>query len=120
MDAGFGAWDNTGTFQLIQTQEWTAQLQYFLPVNAEVNIDLEYGHLQAVNVYNLFNTYVAAGQTAAAQATFDYVEFYAANIYYALTKDIKLAGEYDRFLTHYIDGNYPVNNRLQFTVYYMF
>jgi hypothetical protein len=121
LDAGFGAWDNTGTFQLIMTQSWTAQLQYFLPFDHETVIDLEYGHLETTNAYNLYNTYVTANQTAATQANYDYNEFYAANIYYAVTHDVRIAAEYDRFLTHYIQtGNYPVDNRLQFSAFYEF
>ncbi|CAM6005642.1 unnamed protein product, partial [Sphagnum balticum] len=53
LDGGIAGYDATGQFTLVQTQEFTAELQYILPFETVMAVNLEYGRLKSNNVANL-------------------------------------------------------------------
>jgi hypothetical protein len=119
LDPGLAAFDTSGNFQLIQTTEFTAQLQYILPFETLMAINLEYGRLHANNISNLV---VASG------AAYDYNELYAVDFVYQFNAAFRAIAEYSRVATHYASnatvaadiGAYPTNNRYAISTVFNF
>jgi len=120
LDAGIAGYDSTGQFQLIQTQEFTAELQYILPTETTMAVNVEYGRLKSSNNTNLFS---AAGVNG---GTYDYNEMYSVDFVYSFSSNIRMIAEYSRMSTHYGPGTfagagtYTTNNRYAVSTYFMF
>ncbi len=115
LDNGIAGYDSSGNFQLVQFQEFTAQLQYILPFEMHSNISVSYGRLHSPNVGNL-----AAGTAGVSANAYDTQELYSVSYWADLTDHIRTVLEYDHMLTHYTNNTYPSNNRYGVSVLYIF
>jgi hypothetical protein len=110
LDAGQGGFDAGGNFQLVNLQTINAQLQYHLPQSAFVTVG--YGQVNAFNMTAMVTSIngVAYNQN---QVTF-------ANVVKDVTKQIRLAAEYDHVVTTYVDNVTPNDDRYQLSAYFRF
>jgi hypothetical protein len=112
LDAGQGGFDSGGNFQLVKLQTFTAQLQYHFPQSWATFATAGYGQVNGFNMPIMLQTLKTV---AYAQ---DQVMF--VNIVKDLTKQIRIAAEYDHVVTTYLDNVTPINERYQISAYFRF
>lgn len=111
LDAGQGGVDTSGNFQLVRLQSLNGQLQYHFPQGYETFATAGYGQVASNNISQL---------VPSTKVVYDRSETYFVNIFHDFTKQLRIAAEYDRFLTHYVTSDYPGENRFQISGWFRF
>jgi hypothetical protein len=112
LDPGIGGYDSAGEFSLVKLQTWNTQLQYHFPFEQRSFVTLGYGQLHIMNSEKF--------TPLPGLVLYDKAETYFIGFFRDLTKRTRIAFEYDRVSTHYVDGVSPVNNRFQFSTWIRF
>jgi hypothetical protein len=111
LDGGLAVFNSDGTLHLIQWQSYLFGLQYYLPaLNGRAWISANYSHLSSNN----------AKQHGAAAKIRDHEDWFDVNLFGDVTPAVRLGLEYSFFRDAYVDGNTPVNHRVQLSVFYLF
>lgn len=110
LDAGLGGFDSSGKFKLVQLSTWNLQLQYHLPFEAHTFVTLGHSQLSSNNIATV--TALGKGYD---KVTADFV-----NVFHDVTAQVRVAGEYAKFVTHYTDAVKGKNDRYLLSAYFRF
>jgi hypothetical protein len=112
IDNGIATFDSNGTLQLIQWTTYRAGLQYYLPgLNGRVWVSGNYSHQESSNLPNLFPN---SSKVRAKEDWFD------ANVFMDITPAFRIGFEYANFKDTYVDGNFAINHRGQFSAWLLY
>ena len=109
IDPGLAGNDGTG-FRLVDLQSYNVTLQYHLPSELQTWVNVGFARLKSDNI----------GAMGTPGAIYTSNEFYFANIYHDVTRQIRVATEYSYAKTDYNDGSSGHNNRYQVSFWYRF
>jgi hypothetical protein len=112
LDPGLGGFDTSGNFQLAKLQTWNVQGQYHLPENWKSFITGGYGQLLNTNA----TTFTPTGTNV----LYDRSDVYFINYFHDFSQAIRLALEFDRFSSHYVDGVFALDSRFQVSAWFRF
>jgi hypothetical protein len=112
MDTGIAGFDGNGDFHLIKTETMTTQLQYTFAQETHSFMTIGASQLHAYSM--------AQFSPAAGKVVYDHTSFYYINYFKDLTKQIRVAAEYEKIATHYVDTTNAFNDRYQLSAYLRF
>lgn len=115
IDNGIATFDATGHLQFIQWTSYLIGAQYYLPgLNGRVWISGNFSHMESSNTPKLFNGAKTDTKIRGAEDWWD------ANLFTDVAPAFRLGLEYAQFIDHYVDGNSPTNQRVQFSGFFIF
>ncbi|HEX7674306.1 MAG TPA: hypothetical protein VF412_09045 [Bdellovibrio sp.] len=119
LDAGYGGFDGSGNFQLLNLQTWNVSLQYVLPTSWSTYMTAGYMEVQASNVGDFANA--TNWGTGSANTLISKDSMYFINAIHDFTSQVRVGLEYSKQTTHYYgDGEEPKNDRYQITALFRF
>ncbi len=118
LDGGFGDFDASGSFQLIQLRSISANLQLHGPTEWSSWLSIGGGQLHSSNVTGL--TPGAGGRTSAAKIPYDRSESAFIGVFRGWTPQLRTGLELSQLRTRYADGMLARNNRLQLSLWFLF
>lgn len=112
LDNGIASFTSTGALNLIQWTSYLLGLQYYLPgANGDVWISGNFSHMESSNTPTL---YPGSAKVRGAEDWWD------ANLFFNATPALRLGFEYAQFIDHYVDGSSPLNQRVQFSGFFLY
>lgn len=110
VDAGLAVYDKKGNLHTIDWDSWIAGIQYYTPFSDDVWVALNVSQMHSAN----------ADPFGAGNKVFTRTLWADANVFYDMTKAVRLGVEYARFDQTYADQTNAVNHRVQFSAFYLF
>jgi hypothetical protein len=115
VDNGIASFNAKGQLQFIQWTSYLLGLQYYLPgLNGRVWVSGNFSHMESSNTPTLFNGAKTIAKVRGAE------DFWDANLFTDVTPSVRLGLEYAQFIDHYVNGNSPTNQRVQFSGFFIF
>jgi hypothetical protein len=115
IDNGIVTFTPTGQLNYVQ---WTSYLlggQYYLPgLNGRAWISGNFSHMESSNTPSLATLLKTTTKWRGAEDWWD------VNLFGDVTPAMRLGLEYAQFIDHYVDGNSPMNQRIQFSGFFIF
>ena len=114
IDAGIMNFDSGGGLHLVQWTSWLVGVQYYLPgLNGHVWLSGNYSRMTSGNIQE----FVPTAGLAKVRSDLDWFDV---NLFADLTPAVRLGGEYADTRDGYADGTHARNQRLQFSMFYIF
>lgn len=112
IDAGQGGYDAGNSYQLVKLQSWNAEVQYHFPTEMHSFATAGYTQLSSSNINGL--------GPAKTSPLYDRTGLYFVNLFHDLTPQVRVAVEYAKVTTHYVDDVSASDDRYQISGYLRF
>jgi hypothetical protein len=112
IDNGIATYSSTGALQFIQWTSYLLGAQYYLPgLSGRMWLSGNFSHMESSNTPTLYpkSTKVRGAE-----------DWWDVNLFGDVTPAFRLGLEYAQFIDHYVDGNSPTNQRVQFSGFFIF
>ncbi len=114
IDNGIVMFTPQGQLQFIQWTSYLLDLQYYLPgLDGRMWVSGNFSHMETSNMGQL---YPKASWSKVRGAE----DWWDANLFGDVTPAFRLGLEYAQFIDHYIDGNSPMNQRVQLSAFFIY
>jgi hypothetical protein len=112
IDNGIATYSATGQLHFIQWSSYLLGAQYYLPgLDGRAWISANFSHMESSNTPTL---YKASAKVRGAEDWWD------VNLFGDVTPAFRLGLEYAQFIDHYVDGNSPLNQRVQLSGFFLY
>jgi hypothetical protein len=112
IDNGIATYTSTGALEFIQWTSYLLGAQYYLPgLDGRMWVSANFSHMESSNTPKLF-----AKSTKVRGAE----DWWDVNLFGDVTPALRLGLEYAQFTDHYVDGNSPLNQRVQMSGFFIF
>jgi hypothetical protein len=113
IDNGLAVYTADGVLHAIRWQSYILGLQYYLPTPNKTFVAVNYSHMSSSNIADL-------GTMATQTRIFNKSDFVDGNLFVDASAAIRFGLEYAYFRQTYLDGAKAHNNRVQFSMFYIF
>lgn len=112
LDNGIATYSSKGELEFIQWTSYLVGLQYYLPgLDGRLWVSGNFSHMESSNTPTL---YKASAKVRGAE------DFWDANLIGDVTPAFRVGLEYAQFIDHYVDGNSPLNQRVQLSGFFLY
>lgn len=126
VDNGMVIYDTAGALHGIQLTSFLAGLQYYLPgLGGHVWVSGNFARTQSGNIATFTRPITVGTDSTKVQYAFDYTvrqaeNFFDANLFWDIVSGARVGFEYANFNDQYVDGAHAINNRFQFSGFFIF